>query len=91
MASRPEVSQALLAKSRCEFGIRIQFLTGFLRRHEWVVDSNCGKLPSNVDPKCRLCGQGDERPNHLWGCKGIYENLSKSRKTLGELKHLISS
>ena len=49
MASRPEVSQALLAKSRCEFGIRIQFLTGFLRRHEWVVDSNCGKLPSNVD------------------------------------------
>ena len=90
MASRPEVSQALLAKSRCEFGIRIQFLTGFLRRHEWVVDSNCGKLPSNVDPKCRLCGQGDEKTKSPMGMQRM-KTSPNLEKTLGQLKHLIGS
>jgi hypothetical protein len=57
----PKLAKSLLQKSRIELGIRIQFLTGhgWLQRHSGVVN------PS-IDQLCRLCGEGDEDPDHLW-------------------------
>jgi hypothetical protein len=56
-----KLAKSLLQESRIELGIRIQFLTGhgWLQRHSWVIN------PS-IDQLCRLCGEGDEDPDHLW-------------------------
>ena len=45
----------------------IQFLSGhgWLKRHQHIIDSY-------VDPTCRLCGEGEESPEHLWHeCLGL--------------------
>ncbi|CAB4038284.1 Hypothetical predicted protein [Paramuricea clavata] len=55
------LSASLLQKSRDDFGLRAQFLTGhcWLRRHSHVVGES-------DDPTCRLCKVGPEEPFHLF-------------------------
>ena len=78
------VSRYLLKLPRQELGLTIQFLTGhgFMRRHQNIIDPY-------VDLTCRLCGAGDESPEHLWHeCLGlsaqagsiINQRPNKSRK-----------
>jgi hypothetical protein len=55
------LAKSLLQKTRIELGIRIQYLTG----HGWLK-SHSGVIDHSTDQLCRLCGEGDEDPDHLW-------------------------
>ena len=58
---KPGLSRQLLKCSRVELGLFIQWFSGhgWLRRHLNVIDEY-------MDSSCRLCGQGEESPEHLW-------------------------
>ena len=58
---QPGVSRSLLSLPRLELGLWIQFLTG----HCWL-NRHCNVIDPYVDAKCRLCGNGEESPEHLW-------------------------
>lgn len=57
-------SKAIMANSRTKVGFLLRFMSGhcFMRRHR--------RLLSGPDyegtASCRLCGDGDEEPQHLW-------------------------
>ena len=79
MASRPGISQALLAKSRCEFGIRIQF--------PQTVENFQAMLTLSVDFAAKVM-----KDQITYGdAKGSMKTSPNLEQTLGQLKHLIGS
>ena len=74
---RPDISKALVMKSRTTLGTYIQFLTGhgWLNRHRWIVDPERQFRPSTIDPMCLLCGNGEETPEHLWSCVELQDGV----------------
>ncbi|CAB4046125.1 Hypothetical predicted protein, partial [Paramuricea clavata] len=80
----PELSAQILRKSRDDFGLRVQFLTGhgWLQRHKWIVKES-------EDDSCRLCRDGPEEPYHLFmECSSLASDrrniLGMSRTSIGD-------
>ena len=81
---RPGISRSIRSLPRLDLGVWIQFLTG----HCWL-NRHCNVIDPYVDATCRLCGEGEESPEHLWfECNASSIKAFKDRYMTNRSHHL---